>query len=79
MPTLHVYARTEYAEPLAHLHDVEVDAGADPADLASEDVTADNTGDTTDWLEVAVIPADAAVWVIRDGELVDRASDRAPA
>ncbi len=69
--TIHVYARTEYAEPLEHLRDVEAD---DPAALSVEDATGGG-----DWLEVAVIPADRVVWVIRDGELVDRPREGVPA
>ncbi|MBY5163238.1 hypothetical protein [Salsipaludibacter albus] len=69
--TVHVYARTEFAEPLEHLRDVDAD---DPADLSVEDATGGG-----DWLEVAVVPADRLVWVIRDGELVDRAHEEVPA
>lgn len=75
MATLHVYARTQYADPLEHLGDVDA---ADPAELSVDQATG-GPGDDGDWLEVAVIPADAVVWVIRDGELVDRPTASASA
>lgn len=67
----HVYARNEYAEPLAHVGDLDAtDVGlADAETLASDDL------DPADWLEVASIPADAVVWVVTDGQLVDRQAD----
>lgn len=67
MAVLHVYARTAYAEPLEHVGDV--DDG--PGEVTIDEATG-GPGEHGDWLEVAVIPADAVVWVIRDGELVDR-------
>lgn len=58
-----LFARKDYAEPLELLR--ELDAGAVPT-LA--DVEGDVDGER--WLEVTAIPADAAIWVVRGGELV---------
>ncbi|HEX6256499.1 MAG TPA: hypothetical protein VFZ70_11900 [Euzebyales bacterium] len=52
-----VFGRTEYAEPLAFV--TTVDAASTPA-LEDLDVG-------TDWLELVVIPADAIIWILRDG------------
>lgn len=56
-----VFARNEYAEPLAKVGEAEHD---DTPGLDDLDV-----GD--DWLELTVVPEDALIWVLRDGELVD--------
>lgn len=58
----HVYARTDWAEPLERLGEVEADDTPDVETAVGED---------HEWLEVAVIPDESLVWVIRDGELVD--------
>lgn len=55
-----VFARREYAEPLAL--ETEVQAEEPPTLEALE------LGDG--WLEVMAIPADAAVWILRDADLV---------
>lgn len=65
MPVHHVYTRAEWAEPLARLDQVESDHVPDVVTTVGED---------HDWLEVAVIPDDALVWVIRDGDLVGDAA-----
>jgi hypothetical protein len=59
-----VFARREYAEPLALVQTIETDA---PPALSDLDV-----GD--DWLELVLVPQTAAIWVIRDARL---AADRA--
>lgn len=58
----HVYTRRDYDQPLAELDRVESDEVPDVTTAV---------GDDHDWLEVAVIPASAIVWVVRDGDLVD--------
>lgn len=68
MPVHHVYTRTEWAEPLARLDQVESD---DIPDVAAA------VGEGHDWLEVAVIPDEAMVWVVRDGDLVGDAAKAA--
>lgn len=62
----HVFARTEYADPLSHEGEVDSDGVPDLATATDRD----------DWLEVAVIPDDAMIWVIRDGHLVEDPADR---
>jgi hypothetical protein len=57
MVTYLVFGRTAYAEPLALLSTV--DAATPPA-IDDLDV-----GDG--WLELVLVPEDAAIWVLRDG------------
>lgn len=76
-----VMARTEYAEPLEQQAVVESD---EAPDLAAATTAADAAHDAPqEWLEVAVVPDDAVLWVIRDGELqsdeIHRLAGRAPA
>lgn len=52
-----VFGRTDYAEPLAFV--TTVDAVSTP--------TLDELDVGTDWLELVVIPADAIIWILRDG------------
>lgn len=54
-----VFARTGYAEPLTHIGDVAVDGTP----------SVDAVGHGDHWLELALVPAEAAIWVLRDGEL----------
>jgi hypothetical protein len=56
--TLHVYGRTEYAEPL-------VERGT--ADDAT-DVRAEYAGE---WVELVAFPEHAIHWIIRDGREVE--------
>ena len=58
----HVYGRTEYARPLEHVTDVDVDGDGEPA--------LDDLGVGDDWLELVVFPVDDVEWIIRDGTLV---------
>ncbi len=74
----HVYARTEFGEPLARLGGVESD---DTPDLATavavgpEHLDDDEEAEADpDWLEVVTIADDALVWVIRDGDLTGPAA-----
>lgn len=60
-----IFGRTEYAEPLALV--TTVDAGSTP--------TLDDLDVGTDWLELVVVPEEAAIWVLRDGEPVERAAE----
>jgi hypothetical protein len=53
-----VFGRTQYAQPLTLVSTI--DAGAPP--------TIDDVGG--EWLEVVVVPESAAIWIIRDGDLV---------
>jgi hypothetical protein len=55
-----VFGRTRYADPLEWLTTVDADAvpGLDDLDI----------GD--DWLELVVVPASAAIWILRDGDFV---------
>lgn len=55
-----MFARTEYAQPLALVSTVEA---ATPPALEDLDVGGDV-------LEVVLVPDDAAIWVIRDGRMV---------
>lgn len=70
----HVYARTAFADPLAHVGDLD----ATDVDLPDAETLAGDDIQPDEWLEVATIPADAAVWVVRDGQLVDRDADPPP-
>jgi hypothetical protein len=63
MATYLVFGRREYAEPLALLTTVDAATMPDREDL--------DVGDG--WLELVLVPEDAAVWVIRDAHLVVRA------
>jgi hypothetical protein len=60
MATYMVFGRREYAEPLAHLRDIDADS---PPALDALDI-----GDG--WLEVSLVPGDAAIWVLHDGKFV---------
>lgn len=76
-----VMARTEYAEPLEEHAIVE---SVEAPDLSTATAAADAFHDEPQaWLEVAVVPDDAVLWVIRDGELqsdeIHRLAGRAPA
>lgn len=55
-----MFARREYAEPLALESEVE----------AEETPTLDVLQLRDGWLEVVAIPAEAAVWILRDADLV---------
>ena len=57
-----VFGRTDYAEPLSAVTTVE----------AASTPTVDDLGIGTDWLELVVIPADEIIWILRDGEPVER-------
>lgn len=61
MASFLVFGRTAYADPLALIDTVEAAATPGLDDL--------DTG--TDWLELVVVPTDAAIWVQRDGDVVD--------
>jgi len=64
LATYLVFGRTEYAQPLALVSTVDVDM---PPRL-------DDLGVGTDWLELALVPSDDVIWIVRDGDLVaDRA------
>jgi hypothetical protein len=56
--TLHVYGRTEYAEPLVELGTVDDETHV-PAAFAGE------------WVELVAFPEDAIHWIIRGGQGVD--------
>lgn len=58
MATYLVFGRTEYAEPLALVSTV--DAAAPPA--------IDDLDTGSEWLELVLVPAAAAIWVLRDGD-----------
>lgn len=60
-----IFGRIEYAEPLALVTTVEADTTPALDDL--------DVG--TDWLELVVVPEQAAIWVLRDGEPVDRVTE----
>ena len=65
MATYLVFGRTEYAQPLALVSTVDADM---PPRL-------DDLGVGTDWLELALVPSDDVIWIVRDGDLVaDRAA-----
>ncbi len=55
-----VFGRTEYAQPLALLTTVRSDAVP----------TLDDLDVGTDWLELAVVPAEELIWIVRDGEML---------
>jgi hypothetical protein len=55
---LHVYGRTEYAEPLEELGTVE-----DGTDLRA--------AYAREWVELVAFPEDAIHWIIRDGQMID--------
>jgi hypothetical protein len=59
MATYLVFGRTEYAEPLALVSTVE--ATAPPA---IEELDIGN-----EWLELVLVPADKAIWVLRGGDI----------
>jgi hypothetical protein len=59
MATFLVFGRTAYAEPLALVSTVE--AAASPA--------IDDLGIGNEWLELVLVPADKAIWVLRDGDV----------
>lgn len=63
-----VFGRTEYAEPLALVATVEAAAPPAPHDL--------DVGD--DWLELVLVPGDAAIWVIRDASLIVERAEAGP-
>jgi hypothetical protein len=52
-----VFGRTDYAQPLAFV--TTVDVASTP--------TLDDLDVGTDWLELVAIPADAIIWILRDG------------
>jgi hypothetical protein len=56
--TVHVYGRTEYAEPLAQLGTV-------------DDATDVRTAYEGEWVELVAIPEHAIHWIIRDGREID--------
>ena len=56
--TLHVYGRTEYAEPLVELGTV-------------DDETEVRTAFAGEWVELVAFPENAVHWIIRDGRNVD--------
>lgn len=60
-----IFGRTEYAEPLALV--TAVDTAATP--------TLDDLDVGTGWLELVVVPEAAAIWMLRDGEPVERAME----
>jgi hypothetical protein len=66
MPTFHLFARTEWAQPLTRIDSVEA---ADTPDLGAFGTAADA------WLEAVVIPASAMTWVLKDGDLVAPAAE----
>lgn len=55
-----VFGRTEYAEPLALVTTVR---SATTPGLRELDAG-------TGWLELVVVPVDAVIWILRDGDLV---------
>lgn len=63
-----VFARREYAEPLALVRTIDADA---PPALHDLDVA-------DDWLELVLVPQAAAIWVIRDARLVTDRAGAAP-
>lgn len=66
MATYLVFGRTEYAQPLALVSTV--DAATPPA--------LDSIDPGGGWLELVLVPENAAIWVLRDGRF---ARDRAGA
>jgi hypothetical protein len=65
MATFLVFGRTEYAQPLALVSTVE--AGVTPA--------VDDLGIGSEWLELVLVPADKAIWVLRDGDVAWTGAD----
>jgi hypothetical protein len=63
-----VFARREYAEPLALVQTIETDAAPALSDLDVDD----------DWLELVLVPQAAAIWVIRDARLAADRGGTAP-
>lgn len=59
--TFHLLARHDYAEPLTLVATFDHDGVPTLDDLPERDAT---------WLEVAVLAAHDATWILRDGELV---------
>jgi hypothetical protein len=55
-----VFGRTRYVDPLGLVATVDADVAPGPDDL--------DIGDG--WLELVVVPAAAAIWILRDGDLV---------
>jgi hypothetical protein len=64
VPTFHLYARTDYADPL------ERQATFDADQVPTLDEVPIDRSD--DWLEVVLVPDDAITWVLRDADLVTR-------
>lgn len=62
MPTFHLYARTDYAEPLERQATFEADEAPSLDQLPVER--------SEDWLEVVLVPDAAITWVLRDADLV---------
>lgn len=56
-----VCGRTDYAQPLALVRTVE--AARPPA--------LDDLGVGGDWLELVLVPAEAIIWILRDGETTE--------
>jgi hypothetical protein len=65
MATYLVFGRTEYAEPLALVSTVEASTppAIDDLDIGSE------------WLELVLVPAEKAIWVLRDGDIAWAGTD----
>ncbi|WP_370324229.1 hypothetical protein [Euzebya sp.] len=60
MATYLVFARRDYPDPLELVDEV----------TADRTPTRDEVGGDEDWLELVVAPADAVIWIQRDGEVV---------
>jgi hypothetical protein len=60
-----VYGRTEYAEPLAEQGLLDDPSAGEVADRA-------RAGFQGEWVELIAFPANAAHWIVRDGEEVER-------
>jgi hypothetical protein len=61
MPRYTFFGRHEYAEPLELIGSFETDGVPTVRDAGVGD----------DWLELVAVPEDDAIWVIRDGSLVE--------
>lgn len=59
--TYHLFARSEYADPLALVATFDCDHVPTLADLPERDAS---------WLEVAVMAIGDVTWILRDGDLI---------
>lgn len=66
MATFHLFARTEWVEPLTRIDSIEA------ADTPGRDAFERGADD---WLEAVVIPESAMTWVLKDGDLVAPAAE----